>query len=206
MAAQRTLLCFVFAAAPALWLPAVAQSQTGSGTSTPTPFSRNGFGGHGGYLGLTLGRSQYQVPCPTTSLVCDNNDTAIRLYGGAMIGNHWGVEIGYLDMGRIAREGGKTRAQGLNLSLVGKAPLVSSLGVFGRLGTTYGRTETSTSGSSAVAAGSDQGFGLSYGVGLSFDFTPRLSATLQWDSNDFHFAGTGRDAVRSTSLGLQYRY
>ena len=59
-----------------------------------------------------------------------------------MVGNYWGVEIGYLDLGRIAREGGKTRAQGLNLSLVGKAPLASSFGVFGRLGTTYGRTET----------------------------------------------------------------
>ena len=60
-----------------------------------------------------------------------------------MVGNYWGVEVGYLDLGRIAREGGKTRAQGLNLSLVGKAPLASSFGVFGRLGTTYGRTETS---------------------------------------------------------------
>ncbi len=128
-----------------------------------------------------------------------------RLYGGAMMGNHWGVEIGYLDLGRIAREGGKTHAQGLNLSLVGKAPLVSALGVFGRLGTTYGRTETSTS-SAAIAAGTEKGFGLSYGAGLSYDFTPRLSATLEWDSNDFRFAGGGRDPVRSTSLGLQYRY
>jgi OOP family OmpA-OmpF porin len=206
MAALRTLLCLLFAAAAALWLPAVAQAQTGSSTSAPTSSISNGFGGHGGYLGLSLGRSQYHVPCPTTSLVCDDSDTTIRLYGGTMIGSHWGVEIGYLDMGRIAREGGKTRAQGLNLSLVGRAPLVSSLGVFGRLGTTYGYTETSTSASSAVAAGSDHGFGLSYGAGLSFDFTPRLSATLAWDSNDFRFAGSGRDAVRSTSLGLQYRY
>ena len=48
--------------------------------------------------------------------------------------------------------------------------------------------------------------GLSYGAGVSYDFTPRLSATLEWDSNDFRFASGGRDPVRSTSLGLQYRY
>jgi hypothetical protein len=51
----------------------------------------------------------------------------------------------------------------------------------------------------------DQGFGLSFGGGISYDFTPRLSARIQWDSNDFRFAN-GRDPVRSTSLGLQYRY
>jgi len=44
------------------------------------------------------------------------------------------------------------------------------------------------------------------GAGVSYDFNPRISATLQWDSNDFRFAGTGRDPVRSTSLGLQIRY
>lgn len=203
MAPLRTLLCLLLAAAPAMWTPAVAQTSAGTGSTIaerPDSFHSRG------YLGLSLGRSRYSVSCPTTSLVCDQDDTAIRLYGGSMLGDHWGVEIGYLDMGRIAREGGKTRAQGLNLSLVGKAPLLSSFGVFGRLGTTYGRTETSTSGSTAIAAGTEQGFGLSYGAGLSYDFTARLSATLAWDSNDFRFAGGGRDPVRSTNLGLQYRY
>jgi OOP family OmpA-OmpF porin len=204
MAPLRTLLCLVLIAAPALWVPAVAQTSAGT-SSTMSPARTDGFHGRG-YLGLSLGRSSYSLSCPTTSLACDDNDTAVRLYGGTMIGNHWGVEVGYLDMGRIAREGGKTRAQGLNLSLVGKAPLLNSLGVFGRLGTTYGRTETSASASSTIAVGSEHGFGLSYGAGLSWDFTPRLSATLEWDSNDFRFAGSGRDPVRSTSLGLQFRY
>ncbi len=198
----RTLLCLVSVAAPALWLPALAQTSAAT-SSTASPASW-GLHSHS-YLGLSLGRSSYNLSCPTTSLTCDDTDTAVRLYGGAMMADHWGVEIGYLDLGRMAREGGKTRAQGLNLSLVGKAPLVSALGVFGRLGTTYGRTET-TASSSAIAAGTEKGFGLSYGAGLSYDFTPRLSATLEWDSNDFRFAGGGRDPVRSTSLGLQYRY
>ena len=199
---RTSLLCLLLVAASAMWAPALAQTSAGT-ASTTTPSAA---GLHSrGYLGLSLGRSSYNLSCPTTSLVCDDTDTAVRVYGGAMMSNHWGVEIGYLDLGRMAREGGKTRAQGLNLSLVGKAPLVSSLGVFGRLGTTYGRTET-TASSTAIAAGTEKGFGLSYGAGLSYDFTPRLSATLEWDSNDFRFAGGGREPVRSTSLGLQYRY
>ena len=205
MASLRTVLCLLIAAASVPGGPVVAQTPATS-SSTTTPSWTDGFHAGRGYLGLSLGASKYHVPCPSITLACDTADNAARLYGGAMLGNYWGVEVGYLDLGRIAREGGKTRAQGLNLSLVGKAPLARSVGVFGRLGTTYGRTETSTSGSSAVAAGSERGFGLSYGAGLSYEFTPRLSATLEWDTNDFRFPGGGRDPVRSTSLGLQYRY
>jgi OmpA-OmpF porin, OOP family len=91
----------------------------------------------------------------------------------------------------------------MNLSLVGNAPLGTSWRLFGKLGTT-GRPETSILGA-GVAPGTEPGFGLSYGAGLSFAVTPRLSATLEWDSNDFRFPGAGRE-VRSTSLGLQYRY
>ena len=54
-------------------------------------------------------------------------------------------------------------------------------------------------------APAEAGVGLSYGAGLSLDFTPRLSATLGWESHDFRFAGGLRD-VRATSLGLRYSY
>ncbi|MFC5498425.1 outer membrane beta-barrel protein [Caenimonas terrae] len=159
-----------------------------------------------GYVGLSLGRSRYSVPCGVTSLNCDSTDSSVQISAGSMLGNFWGVELGYLDMGRISRGGGTTKAQGLNLSVVGKAPVWQSLGVFGKIGTTYGRTDTSALLGSGVNNGTDRGFGLSYGAGVSYDFTPQLSATLAWDSHDFHFAGSGRDPVRSTSLGLQYKY
>jgi hypothetical protein len=39
------------------------------------------------------------------------------------------------------------------------------------------------------------------------EVTPRLSATLGWDSYDLRLGGgIPRDTLRSTSLGLQYRY
>jgi OOP family OmpA-OmpF porin len=158
------------------------------------------------YVGLSLGRSRYSVGCGATSFHCDNTDNSVHLSVGSMVGNFWGVELGYLDMGRIERGGGSTRAQGLNLSLLGKAPVWQSIGVFGKVGATYGRTDTSALAGSGLATGSARGFGLSYGAGVSYDLTPRLSATLGWDSHDFRFAGSGRESVRSTSLGLQYKY
>jgi OOP family OmpA-OmpF porin len=208
MAVLRTLLGLLFAAC-ALCAPAAAQLAVGT-EAAPAIGSApraSGLPGTRTYLGLNLSRSRYNVSCGTTALLCDDSDRVPQFYAGSMIGNFWGVELGYLDMGRIARAGTETRAQGLNLSLVGKAQVARSFGVFGKVGTTYGRSDTSAMGaSSSIATGAEYGFGLSYGAGVSVDFTPRLSARLEWDSNDFRFAGGGRDPVRSTSLGLQYRY
>lgn len=207
MAVLRPLICLIFAAA-GLCAPAAAQMVVGpQGDPAVQSSTRTAWlPGARSYLGLNLSRSRYNVSCGTTALLCDDSDQGAQLYAGTMIGNFWGVELGYLNMGRIAWAGGETRAQGLNLSLVGKARVARSLGVFGKVGTTYGRSETFALGASSVASGAENGFGLSFGAGVSVDFTPRLSATLEWDSNDFRFSGGGRDPVRSTSLGLQYRY
>ncbi len=200
MSAFRDLLCLT-SAATALALPLAAYPQsTGSLSSTWqaswNPSSRSS-------LGLHLNRSQPSLPCGTTSLICDTAAPAAQIQGSAMVGRFWGVELGYLESGKITALEGRT--QGLNLSLIGKAPLGQSLGVFGKLGTTYGRTDASVLGAGPAPV-SEPGFGLSYGAGVSFAFTPRLSATLEWDSNDYRSPGTGREPVRSTSLGLRYRY
>jgi OOP family OmpA-OmpF porin len=203
MAQRRRIPCLILATLPLWCLPAAAQTPSTSSAAGSSWLSSTW---HNGYVGLNLGRSRYSAPCTGIALLCDDTDRSVHLYAGSMANDFWGVELGLLDMGRIDRAGGDTRAQGLNLSLVGKAPLGHAFGLFGKLGTTYGRTDNPVLADGRIDTRSDHGFGLSYGAGLSFNMTPRLSAVLEWDSNDFHFAGSGRDPVRSTSLGLQYRY
>jgi OmpA-OmpF porin, OOP family len=202
MAALRNLLCLVMGGF-ALLAPASAQLapqrpaiEITSGNASHLPTTART------YLGLNIGKSRYNVPCGSTSLLCDDSAPSAEFYAGRMIGNFWGVELAYLDAGRVQRPGGDLRAQGLNLSLVGRAPLGHAIGLFGKLGTTYGRTENPALTGSA----SDQGFGISYGGGVSLDFTPRLSGTFELESSDFRFAGSGREPVRSANLGLRYRY
>ncbi|MBG9388199.1 hypothetical protein [Caenimonas aquaedulcis] len=46
-----------------------------------------------------------------------------------------------------------------------------------------------------------------YTVGVSYAFTPSLSATLDVESSsDLRFTGVPREPQRTTSLGLRYRY
>ena len=89
--------------------------------------------------------------------------------------------------------GGSKSDLGLNLGRVG---------VFDKAGTTLARSDTSVLGN-APAASPDQGFGLSWAGGLSYDFTPHLTAIVEYANYDLHLPSK---PVRTTSLGLQYRY
>lgn len=157
----------------------------------PLPGSRT-------YLGLNLAHGTFD--CAGTALVCEKRPAT--LYAGTMLGKYWGAEVGYVDAGRQWRNGIESRASGVNLSFVGRAQVASSFGVFGKVGATYGRSDTSVLGNNAAFSG-DPGFGLSFGGGVSYNITPQLSATFEWDSHDMRLSS---GPLRSTSLGLQLRY
>jgi len=66
----------------------------------------------------------------------------------------------------------------------------------------YARPATSAMGFGAAAPG-EPGSGMSWGGGVGYDFSPRLSATLEWISYALKMP-TG--PIRTPNLGLQYRY
>ncbi|WCM94585.1 outer membrane beta-barrel protein [Acidovorax sp. NCPPB 2350] len=158
-----------------------------------------------GYLGLSGGKSKYDLRSGTGNFNFDDSDTAWKLYTGGYFNPNFGVEFGYLNFGSAHRIGGETKAQGLNLSLVGRAPIGTQFDVFGKVGTTYGRTKTSGNPGFGVATGNDNGFGLSFGGGLRWAFNPQWAAVVEWERHRLHFAD-GKSDVDMTTLGVQYRY
>ncbi|MBS0468575.1 MAG: outer membrane beta-barrel protein [Proteobacteria bacterium] len=160
---------------------------------------------YGGYVGLGGGVSKYDLRSGGGGFNFDDSDTAIKLYMGAYFHPNFGLELGYLDLGKARRIGGNTSARGLNLSLVGRLPLAPQLDLLGKVGSFYGRTNTHGYGGYGVQLGKASGFGLSYGAGLRWAFTPQWSAVLEWERQRLHFADRNSD-VDTTTLGLQYRY
>lgn len=194
MAAHRIVACIALAAASAASFHAQAQAADGGAWNRAASRA---------YLGLNAGGMQPRPACATAVLACPTSP-ALSLHSTQAFGASWGAEVGLIDLSRAWRGAGANRNQGLNLSLTGRAPLGASFGVFGRFGASYGFADTSPVAVPGMAAASDGALGLSFGAGVSYDFSPRLSATLGWDSHDFRLSG--RDPVRATSVGLQYRY
>ncbi|HQQ69019.1 MAG TPA: outer membrane beta-barrel protein [Alicycliphilus sp.] len=175
-----------------------------SGCLAQAPAPRS-MGLYGGYVGLGAGVSKYDLRSGPGSFNFDDSDTAIRLYTGAYFHPNLGLELGYLDLGKARRMGGSTSARGLNFSLVGRLPVTTQLDLLGKVGTFYGRTNTHGVDGYGVQLGKANGFGLSYGAGLRWAFTPQWSAVLEWDRQRLHFADRNAD-VDTTTLGLQFSY
>jgi OmpA-OmpF porin, OOP family len=119
------------------------------------------------------------------------------LYSGPLKEHWWGRSALGLSLNRSEFRLPCSSVSGAceELSVVGKASVgVSPFNLFGKVG--------STSVVRTYALGADSGFGLSFGAGVSWEISPRASATVAWDTYDLR----GSAPVRSTSLGLQWRY
>jgi len=114
--------------------------------------------------------------------------------------------VGYTDFGRINRAGGQTKADTFSVSLIGKLAVAPSVNLLGRVGTSYSRTDVSSSISSGVISGNETDLGLSYGLGAEYAFNTQLSAVLQYDEYNMKFAGGNRDRINTTSVGLRYKF
>jgi hypothetical protein len=147
-------------------------------------------------LGLQATGGAPQLPCSTYTFSCAGAAT-LPLYASASAPRTLSMQMG-------PTEGvsslGIVRPQGLHVSVVGRAGLPWDLGLYGRVGTTFNRASSPLL---AGVGGSEAG--LSYGVGLSWDFSRGASAAFGFDSYDLRSAGGEVRDVR-TSLGLQWRY
>ena len=200
---SRNLVAAIAIACASLATVSVAQAQTstsrsGSGFSMYSPGSS--------YIGFNAGQSDFSLGNGTGLFSGDDKDTAYSIYAGSFFNQYMGLELGYTDFGKAKRGGGDSKAMGFNLSLVGKYPIGTSFNLLGKVGGTYGRTEVSSLPGSGIRSGKEDGFGVSYGVGAEYLFTPQLSAVAQYDEHRLKFAGAGRDRIGVAALGLRYRF
>lgn len=158
-----------------------------------------------GYVGLNVGKPELRNDCGLGGFTCDDADASFHIYTGGMFNQWLGLEVGYLNFGRAERAGGRTRAHGLNLSVVGRVP-VGPVNLFAKAGGTYARTEVTADPLSGVPTGKADGWGGAYGGGVGYDFGRNSSVVLEYTRQDFQFPGVGRKAANATSLGYVYRF
>lgn len=203
---MTTLFRFLPVTLAVVCAAASAQAQTASSSasaradrSSMVPYTQDG------YVSISGGRSQFDLNNGTAGFASDRSDNVLKLTTGGFFHPNMGVEFGYLDVGKAQRLGGNTKAQGFNLSLVGRAPLTEQFDLLGKVGTTYGRTRTSGVMGAGVQTGKEDGFGVSYGLGARWTFTPQWAAVVEWENHKFQFSD-GDSNVKLTTVGLQYRF
>ena len=188
-------------AVTALTLSAGAQAQSSTANKNAPVY-----GASSSYIDLGIGQSDFSLGNGIGIFGSDQGDKSYSLRGGRYFSENLGLELGYTDFGSVNRAGGRTKADGINISLIGKMPLNPAFNLLGKIGTTYARTDVSANPASGVVAGSERGFGLSYGIGVEYVFTQKWSTTLQYESHDMKFAGDRTERVGVTSLSARYQF
>lgn len=154
-----------------------------------------------GYVGGAIGRSDYEQD--SCLLFCDDRATGFKVFTGGQVNQWFGVELAYVNLGEVDRNGGDIRAQGLNLNLVGTVPLGSQFKVFGKLGTIYGYTRTRAP--AGQPAGHEDSFRLAYGLGVQADINRNWAVRGDWDRYRFEYPGR-KDDADLYSIGVVYKF
>jgi OmpA-OmpF porin, OOP family len=180
-----------------------AYAQTGTGQAAPGSYSWIPYT-TSGYVGINLGRSDFKADC-IVLYSCDSKSTAAKVYTGGLLQENIGLEVAYVNFGRVDRFGGNQRAYGLNLNLVGNIPMADAFHLTGRLGTTYSWSRTTAAAELPTATGRDKGFGLAYGVGVGYDVNPTNQVSLEWERHRVPFA-TAKQDIDMLSVGWKLKF
>jgi hypothetical protein len=160
------------------------------------------------YIGLSGGPSDFSRVNSGNSLFSNaDRDTAYSvMFGNYAYNQNLGVEIGYTNFGQVGRGGGTSKAEGINLSVIGRMPINPMFNLLGKVGTTYARTEVTANPLSGMQTGTETGFDWSYGIGAEMVISPQWSAVLSYDEHFMKFAGSSSERVSNTMIGARMRF
>lgn len=137
----------------------------------------------GFYAGLAIGQTEANGFCDSFigALSCDEKDSGWKIFGGHQFNRNFALELGYANLGEATLTGSlgsaTVEATAFDLSAIGLLPLIDRLAVFARLGLYRADIEArNTLGGS----GDDSETGLTFGLGLRWDFTRNLGAKVEW--------------------------
>jgi OOP family OmpA-OmpF porin len=185
----------------------------GALVAAPPAWAQPGF-----YIGASGGSSDFDNDIATgliTSGTVDTGSSGFKLFGGYQFGEHFGVELSYVDLGKAGYSGsyfgapvtgGKVEVWGLNLSAVGTLPLNSTFAVFGKLGLFAWEAKSKDTTGGVPFSDTVSGGDFSFGAGVSVRFTKNLSARVEWE----RFGLTGYDYdlgnADMLSVGIAYKF
>ena len=169
----------------------------------------------GFYIGGAIGYARYDIDdgairaAGATTFSSDNSDTGWKIFGGYQFHRNWGVEVGYVDLGKIGFSGtvgavpftGNVDVTAWTLALVGTMPVHQNFDIFGKLGLYNWKSKgNATIAGIGTAAASDDGTDAMVGVGVRYNFSKNFGVQVEAE----HFAGS--DKVNLFSIGLRWKF
>jgi len=159
-----------------------------------------------GHVGASYGRARLDANCPGIGFECDRTQNAWKVFAGSRFNKWTGGEISYLRADNFKRGGGDTDVQLVNLGLLAGIPFGLNSSLFLKGGVLWGHTEAAGPALGGEA-GSQNGWGPSFGVGAQIGVTKSWAVRIDADRYRPKFAGgAGRANLDTVMLGVQYSF
>lgn len=164
------------------------------------------------YAGASIGRSDYRIDTTGATSV-DTKDTAGKIFVGATITPHLGVEAVLFDLGRtsgsvvvpgVGTVNASARVRGIGVSGVLSAP-VGPVSLFAKAGIANVRASAETSVSTGLP-GSESAWQPTLGFGVSYPIATQFAVRGEWERVRTRFPGGEKDNVDLLSVGVSYRF
>ena len=163
------------------------------------------------YVGLGLGAGKLGPRDEGTDGVHGGRPEAAKLYGGYRLTDTWGVEAGWVQLGRVHNDTTATdgstvhhngHANSLYLAGTGRVPLGQGFSLTGKAGVSFGRVSAQESGDTDFVLGGHKA-SLLLGVGAEYQVSRNVALTLDLDG----YGKVSRQVKASTvTLGLRYGF
>lgn len=177
--------------------------------------SAQGIDRHSFYLGGQIGQAKASGACDDFSglpgVSCSDSDTSWKILAGYQINRHFAAELGYVDFGEVnaSGPGGTASIQSHAFDLVGLGilPLGNRFSVYGKLGVYHATSDARIRTALLNADASDDATDLTFGLGASFDITPRFALRGEWQRySDVGGNDVGKADVDVLSVGALWRF
>ena len=151
------------------------------------------------YVGGTFGQARWSSTCS----ICDNSDSALRVFGGYQLNRIVAAEVGYANFGDQRGPGVTVKGNAWDASVVAGWPVAGTLSLYGRAGV----HRANLKGGGALAGQQHDRYGLTYGLGAQLDLTPNIGLRVDWQ--EYSSAGGGGipdTDIRLISAGALWRF
>jgi opacity protein-like surface antigen len=165
------------------------------------------------YVGASAGLSRFEVDTAGASS-SDTSDVGYKLYGGALFGEHFGVEAALFDLGKASGSGTlpgfgpvgvSAKVRGASLAGLASLPL-GDASVFAKAGVAYVRASVDATVAGQTASASESSLQPMVGVGASYAITPQVAARIEWERVRVRYPGETAEYADLVSAGLAWRF
>lgn len=165
------------------------------------------------YVGVSAGASDIDDKMTTgliSSGAVDGKDSGTKIFGGYRFGPRLGLELAYVDLGKLsysgdfmgaAVTGGKVKVSGFNTSLVAMHQATPQLALFAKAGLYAWEAKASDVTAGVPFSAKDDGADLSFGIGADYYFAKNIGARIEWE----HFElDPGKASLLSAGLVVKF--